>query len=119
RAIDGLVDYVLLDPGDTAPPEGALTKSVMLTYLDHQMWARATVSHITLLLGGVLHGKRIAVTGVPPLAARAALALAEAGAEVALDPALANEAQALDHLVSHITVRPLEEAVTDADAVVS
>lgn len=119
RAVDGLVDYVLLDAGDAPPPEEALMKSALLTYLDHQMWARATVSHLTFLLGGLLHGKRIALTGVPPLAARAAFALADAGAEVALDSALAAEAEALQRLAPRIAVRPFAEAVTDADAVVS
>jgi 4-hydroxy-2-oxovalerate aldolase len=83
--VDGLVDYVLLDGGGSSLAKEPLKKSVLLTYLDHEMWARATVSHVTLLMGGRVHGKKLAITGIPPLALRAAQALAEAGAEVTLD----------------------------------
>ena len=112
---DGLVDYVLLDPGGHPVPEGALSHSTLLTYLDHEMWARATVTHLTALLGGSVQGRRIAVTGTPPLAARAALALADAGAEVALTPDLAGVATPADG----VRTCPLEDAAADADAVLS
>lgn len=119
RTVDGIVDYVLLDPGGCPPPEGVARETRILTYLDHAMWARATVTHITLLLGGSLYGRRLAVTGVPPLAGRAAMGLGEAGAEVWLDPSLEREAKALLRLGPRIRVRPLVEAAPEADAVVS
>jgi 4-hydroxy 2-oxovalerate aldolase len=119
KAVDGIVDYVLLDPGGRPVPEGMLRQTGLLTYLDHAMWARATVAQLTLLLGGSLYGKKIAVTGIPPLAARAAMGLGEAGADVILDPLLEREARALLRLGPSIIVKPLDQVVEVVDAVVS
>jgi 4-hydroxy-2-oxovalerate aldolase len=117
--VDGRVDYVLLDPGGHAVPDDALTQSRLLLYADHEMWARATVSHLTALLGHALQGRLLAVTGVPRLALRAAVALAEAGATVFLDRALENEAGGLGRLCPGIGLQALETSAAAADAVVS
>lgn len=82
ECVDGIVDYVLLDPGDAPVPTGVLTRSVLLTYSDHEMWARAATSHLASLLDGGLHGKTIVLTGVEALTGPAAHLLAAAGAEV-------------------------------------
>jgi 4-hydroxy 2-oxovalerate aldolase/long-chain acyl-CoA synthetase len=119
EAVDGQVHYVLCDPNGRAVPAGTLKKSVLLTYVDHEMWARATVSQLTVLMEGSVAGKCLAVTGVPRLAARAALALGEGGAEVLLDSRLASDAGALCALCPRVSVRPLAEAASIADAVVS
>ena len=86
---DGLIDYILLDPGPGPVPWDAARHTTILTYLDHEMWARAALTHLTILFGGSVAGKRLAVTGVPPLAFRAAQDLAESGAETVLDAAAA------------------------------
>lgn len=117
RNVDGLVDYVLLDAGDTPVPKGALTKTELLTYLDHEMWAGATVSHVTLLLGGTVSGRILAVTGAPRLAVRAAAAFAEAGAAVRLDCAV-SDVGGSSELAPTLVRMPLPECVRDADAVV-
>lgn len=117
--IDGLADYVLLDAGVRGAARGVLRHTTLLPYVDHEMWARATVTHLTLLMEGDLYGKRMAVTGVPPLAARAAMALGAAGAEVWLDDTLEREARALLRLAPRITVRALAEAAREADVVIS
>lgn len=117
--VDGLVDYVLLDAGAHPVPESRLERSRLLTYSDHEMWARATVVHLTNLLPEGLAGKTIALTGVPPLAVRAALALSEAGASVLADVSLEREAAALAEFAPGISICPLDEAVSRADAVIS
>ena len=118
-AADAFVDYILLDAGGTEIPAGVLKSAQLLTYSDHAMWARATVAHITALLATGLPGSAIAVTGVPPLAMRAAVALREAGARVMVDARLDCEARAVDCLASGITAAPLEDIAETADAVVS
>ncbi|MBN2307998.1 MAG: hypothetical protein JXR94_03445, partial [Candidatus Hydrogenedentes bacterium] len=119
RIADGLVDYLLLDSGAHPVPEGALNASRLLTYQDHDMWAHAAVTHLTALLDGRLRGACVAVTGVPPLAVRAAMALAEARAEVLMDSSLDTEARALAHVADGVRVCPLVEAAARADAVMS
>ncbi|MCP4643720.1 MAG: 4-hydroxy-2-oxovalerate aldolase [bacterium] len=119
KAVDGVVDFVLLDSGREPVAPDALSFSVLLNYLDHEMWARATVTHLTMLLGGDVHGKRVALTGVPPLATRAAMALAEAGALVSLDPCLEKEASALGHMAPGVHVVSVAEAAMNCDAIVS
>lgn len=117
---DGLVDYVLLDPGEAAIPSDILKRSVLLPYSDHLMWARATVTHLGMLLVNGLHGKKVIVTGTPRLAGHAAFACAEEGAEVYLDSFLSEQAQALTLLApTTIEVRSLWDAAPTADAVVS
>ncbi len=121
RAADGLIDYVLLDAGGHEVPENALTRTRLLRYLDHEMWARATVSHVAILLGGTVDGRKVALTGVPPLAVRAALSFAEAGALVRLDAELEKDAYKLDARTGpgRIAFARLDEAVADVDALVS
>lgn len=119
RAVDGWVDYVLLDAGGRTVPDDVLRSTRILHYVDHEMWARATVTHVALLLGGSLDGKRLAVTGVPPLAGRAAVALSALGADVSLDSSLEPEGEALARLAPGVALRPLAESAADADAVIS
>lgn len=114
ETIDGLVDYVLLDPGGRPAPTEALQSTVLLTYLDHEMWARTTCAQITFLLGGQLHGRRLAITGSPPLVLRAAGDFVEAGAHVALDSDAAPDAS-----IPGAERMPLDEAVRSAEAVIS
>ncbi|MDP7640504.1 MAG: 4-hydroxy-2-oxovalerate aldolase, partial [Candidatus Hydrogenedentes bacterium] len=57
RAVDGVVDYILLDhPGAAGPAGGigqaTLAKTSLLTYSDSEMWARAVVNHVVQLLEG-------------------------------------------------------------------
>jgi 4-hydroxy 2-oxovalerate aldolase len=119
RAVDGLADFVLLDSGGEAVPEGALERTVLLTYSDHDMWSRATVAHLSALFGGSVYGRYIAITGVPALAVRAAAALSEQGAIVCIDPSLTPAAGTLAAFGQGSAVLPFEEIAPRADAVVS
>ncbi len=117
--IDGLVDYVLLDPGGHKLQAKCLKTTHTLTYLDHEMWCRATVAHLANLMGMPLDGNRIAITGVPLLAASVAKSLAEAGAHVIIDKSLENEVSGFEGCMGKIEAMHFEDAVVDADAVVA
>lgn len=118
-AAEGKADFVLLDAGRSPVPGGVLKQTVLLTYSDKEMWAHAAVVHLAKLLPGGLTGKCVALTGVPALATRAALALSEAGASVRLDERLEDEARALMRFAPGVSCEPLESAAAEADAVVS
>lgn len=109
-AIDGNADYILADVGDASdvPP---LEESVLLHYDDHAMWARAAVSHLTMLLGGRLAGKRIAFTGVSRLVRRAGRECIEAGAICGIDDDIAP--------MEGAESAKLESLLSESDAVVS
>jgi hypothetical protein len=113
-AADGLVDYVLLDPCGQPAPD-VLQQSVLLLYSDHEMWARATTSHLTMLFDSDIAGKTFAVCGVSSLAARVAAALHEQGVRVVLDLSDGGSTGGLDG----VTLAPLGSALQEADAVVS
>ena len=117
--VDHLVDYVLLDPGKATVPQDALTKACLLTYSDHEMWARAAVSQLTHLLGMPLNGRCLAITGVPQLVARVSMTLAELGTTVLLDASLQLDGIAAGDLFGTIISTPLEQAIARADAVVA
>jgi hypothetical protein len=119
RLVDGVVDYVLLDSGGREVNEKLLQSTKLLNYIDHEMWAGATVAHVTILLGGSVYGRVIGVTGVPRLAARAALAFSEAGAKVQLSASVARECNSILPLATHMEVRPLSYMGPDVDALVS
>ena len=116
--IDAFSDYILLDPMDTPLAPGAVEKATLFLYSDHEMWAAATVTQVSLLLERRLRDRAIAMAGVPPLAGRAAFAFAEAGARVYLDAPLAEVlGMGLDEL-RNLSFAPLDEAAADLDAVV-
>jgi 4-hydroxy-2-oxovalerate aldolase len=116
--VDGLTDYVLLDPAEATLTGEALKKSILLLYSDHEMWARATVVHLCSLLEPRTRDSTVVITGVPALAVRAAVAFAEVGARVLVDENIGSSCRALaPHYL--LECAPLEEAVGQADAVVS
>lgn len=123
EAVDGVADYVLLDVGPAAVDDTALARSTLLVYSDHAMWAAAAVSQVVALLCGDAHGKRVAVTGVPPLAVRVAALMLEHGATLLLDETLVPGADALRAFAAYaperLRVAWLADAARDADAVMS
>ena len=119
HTVDGIVDYVLLDPGGEPYPTDALHQSTLLLYSDHEMWSRATVSHLCALFGGSVYNRYIAITGVGPLAIRAAASLSELGAIVCIDTSLSPAAGTLFGFGHGVAVYPLDEVIPRADAVVS
>ena len=79
-AVDSLVDYILLDQGSASPVKLHTDHATILEYDDSSMWARATISHLTLLLDGSLHGKNILLVGSGNLATQVTIALKTSGA---------------------------------------
>lgn len=98
---DGLVDYLLVDPGDALDALDTPRKSVVLPYSDTAMWARATVTHLARLLGGHLRGRVLALSGTPRLAAPAAVLFEEHGARArrGVEAELLNQAPEFDAVV--------------------
>jgi len=116
---DPFADYILLDSGGQPVDEDLVSRTTILTYTDHEMWARATTAHVISLLGGTVAGKKIGITGVPELAARTALSLSEAGAQVQLSASIAREVNSMMPLASHVEVRPLSYMGPDVAALIS
>lgn len=121
RAVDGAVDYVLLDGGANPQPFPKLEKSALLAYVDHEMWARATVSHVSRLLGGAVVGRTLAVVGVAPLAQCAARLFAQSGAVVLLDVEGVGVGGASDGAapIEGVEACPLGDAASKVDAVIA
>ncbi|HOE66006.1 MAG TPA: hypothetical protein PLO62_05730 [Candidatus Hydrogenedentes bacterium] len=117
RWAEGVVDYVLIDPGDRPIPEGTLKKTAPLAYCDNEMWMRAAARHLALLLGGSLRGKRILVRGVPRLTARLLALLAEAGAEASAPAGFERVAEAASFIGFAIGIADPEEVLPEMDAV--
>lgn len=116
---DPFADYILLDSGGKPVDEYLLSRSVILEYVDHEMWARATTVHVTALLDGTVAGKKIGITGIPELAARTALNFSEAGAHVQLSASIAREVNSMMPLATHVEVRPLTYMGPDVAALIS
>lgn len=82
RGLDGVLDYVLLDSGKNNAPDLSLKSTGLLRYSDALMWSRATLAHLTALLEGSLHQKRLYLLGMPHLSEPIAAALGQSGATI-------------------------------------
>jgi hypothetical protein len=105
---DGEVDVVFLDVdpkpfGPNSPAQVArasLRKSLLLTYLDSQVWINAVEDQIVRLLGEVLDGLSLTIAGDHPKSRFLAFRLAERRAEVTLLARHAGHADSVNTLSS-------------------
>lgn len=116
--VDGMVDYVLLDPGRRVNQPVRLKTTTLLLYSDAEMWSRAIVSHILHLFDNDLQGKTLVWYGdaMGPF-----VPLLNAGARIATEksptPSVGEDIETGRH--DNICFGLTDEMAPEADAVIA